>query len=80
MNKKIFCFFLKCKNEKQDFQIFPKKLGKIIYENISKKAWKKWLKKQTILINEKKLSMINNNDRKFLEKELINYLFKKNSF
>ena len=34
-----------------------------------------WMKKQTMLINEKKLNMMNVDDRKLLEEEMIKFLF-----
>ncbi|XOD69970.1 MAG: oxidative damage protection protein [Sodalis sp. (in: enterobacteria)] len=76
MSRKIYCVFLKCKSEKQHFQMYPGKLGKRIYENISQEAWKQWQIKQTMLINEKKLTMMNVADRKILEQEMITFLFK----
>ncbi|UDG79308.1 putative Fe(2+)-trafficking protein [Candidatus Ecksteinia adelgidicola] len=75
MNCIIFCTFLQCNAEKQDFQIYPGNIGKRIFNEISKVAWNQWIKKQTILINKKKLTMENVNDRKFLEKEMIKFLF-----
>lgn len=72
----IYCTFLQCKAEGFDIQFFPGKLGKYIFENISKQAWVQWQNKQTMLINEKKLSMINTADRTILEQEMINFLFK----
>ncbi|CUX96184.1 putative Fe(2+)-trafficking protein [Candidatus Gullanella endobia] len=75
MKRNIFCTFLKCEAEGQDFQFYPGELGKHIYENISKEAWSKWQAKQTIIINEKKLSMMNATDCKLLEKEMINFFF-----
>ena len=77
MNRIIFCTFLKTKSEGQDFQSYPCKLGEKIYNKISKKAWKKWLEKQTILINEKNLNMLNFTDRKKIEKYMKEFLFKK---
>ncbi|WP_367680681.1 oxidative damage protection protein [Candidatus Fukatsuia anoeciicola] len=74
MSKVIYCTFLKKEAEKQDFQIYPGEIGKRIYNEISKEAWAQWINKQTILINEKKLSMINFADRQFLEKEMCNFL------
>ncbi|SAH25725.1 Fe(2+)-trafficking protein [Enterobacter cloacae] len=46
-----------------------------IYNEISKEAWGQWQKKQTMLINEKKLSMMNPEHRKLLEQEMVNFLF-----
>lgn len=76
MKNKIFCVFLKKKSQKQKKQIYPGKLGELIYQNISQIAWGKWLKKQTILINEKKLNTNKKTDLKILEKEMYKYLFK----
>ncbi|MGK2896918.1 MAG: oxidative damage protection protein [Candidatus Makana argininalis] len=78
MIKKIFCKFLNILSEKQDYQLYPGSLGKKIFDNISKKAWNIWKKKQTILINENKLSTKNIYHLKFIEKKMINFLFYKN--
>ncbi|MGL9774558.1 MAG: oxidative damage protection protein [Sodalis sp. (in: enterobacteria)] len=75
MSRTIYCTFLKREAEGQDFQFYPGELGKRIYDNISKEAWAQWQTKQTMLINEKKLSMMNVADRKVLEQEMINFLF-----
>lgn len=76
MSQMIYCTFLKREAEKQDFQLYPGKLGKHIYETISKEAWTQWQSKQIMLINEKKLNMMNVDDRKILEQEMVNFLFK----
>lgn len=54
---------------------YPGALGKRIYENISKQAWNAWLKHQTMLINEYRLSVIDPNARTFLEQEMEKFLF-----
>ncbi|MGP1956551.1 MAG: oxidative damage protection protein [Arsenophonus sp. NC-PE1-MAG3] len=75
MSRTIFCTFLKCEAEGLDFQFYPGKIGKQIFNQISKEAWEQWMMKQTMLINEKKLSTMNSEDRKLLEKEMIKFLF-----
>lgn len=75
MSRTIYCTFLKREAEGQDFQFYPGELGKRIFNNISKEAWAQWQTKQTMLINEKKLSMMNVADRKVLEQEMVNFLF-----
>lgn len=77
MNRIVHCLFLNKKSEGLDFQCYPGSLGKMIYKNISKIAWEQWKKKQTILINEKKLNMLNKSDQIFLERKMIDFLFKK---
>ncbi|WP_457913820.1 oxidative damage protection protein [Candidatus Gillettellia adelgis] len=76
MSRTIFCVFLQRVAKGQNFQFYPGNLGKRIFNEISQEAWNKWIKKQTMLINEKKLSMIRFDDRKFLEQEMIKFLFK----
>lgn len=53
MSRTIFCTFLQCEAQGQDFQLYPGELGKRIYKEISKEAWAQWMSKQTMLINEK---------------------------
>ncbi|XBC39204.1 MAG: oxidative damage protection protein [Buchnera aphidicola (Nurudea shiraii)] len=77
MEKKIFCRFLKKYTLSLDNPPYPGKIGQKIYENISKLAWKQWIIQQTKIINEKKLNMLNHQDRKNLEKYMINFLFLK---
>jgi Fe-S cluster biosynthesis and repair protein YggX len=54
---------------------YPGELGQRIYENVSRQAWQQWLKHQTMLINEYRLSVIDPKARKFLETEMQKYLF-----
>ncbi|STG50030.1 Fe(2+)-trafficking protein [Escherichia coli] len=72
MSRTIFCTFLQREAEGQDFQLYPGELGKRIYNEISKEAWAQWQHKQTMLINEKKLNMMNAEHRKLLEQEMVN--------
>ncbi|MDZ7790490.1 MAG: oxidative damage protection protein [Xanthomonadales bacterium] len=53
----------------------PGPLGQKIYEEISKEAWQKWLQHQTMLINEKRLSPIDPEHRKYLEEQAEAFLF-----
>ncbi len=50
-------------------------LGKRIFENVSKEAWAGWLKHQTMLINEYRLTPIEPKARKFLEGEMEKFFF-----
>jgi Fe-S cluster biosynthesis and repair protein YggX len=54
---------------------YPGELGKRIYENVSKLAWQRWLKHQTMIINEYRLSPIEPKARAFLEKEMEKFFF-----
>jgi Fe-S cluster biosynthesis and repair protein YggX len=50
-------------------------LGRRIYEHVSKEAWAQWLKHQTMLINEYRLTPIEPKARKFLEAEMEKFFF-----
>ncbi|TBU99310.1 oxidative damage protection protein [Stutzerimonas kirkiae] len=53
---------------------YPGAKGEDIYNNVSKKAWEDWQKHQTMLINERRLNMMNTDDRKFLQEEMDKFL------
>ncbi|HBR96859.1 MAG TPA: oxidative damage protection protein [Gammaproteobacteria bacterium] len=54
---------------------YPGELGKRIYLNISKQAWGEWVRHQTMLINEYRLTPIEPKAREFLEEEMEKFLF-----
>jgi Fe-S cluster biosynthesis and repair protein YggX len=53
----------------------PGELGRRIYESVSREAWQQWLRHQTILINENRLSMVDPRHRAFLEEQMRKFLF-----
>ena len=53
---------------------FPGPRGQAIYENVSKQAWQAWLAHQTLLINERRLNMMDRTTRSFLEQEMEKFL------
>ena len=53
---------------------YPGAKGQDIYDNVSKKAWDEWQAHQTMLINERRLNMMNAEDRKFLQQEMDKFL------
>ncbi|MCW8109816.1 oxidative damage protection protein [Alteromonas ponticola] len=75
MSRTVFCQHLNKEAEGLDFQLYPGELGKRIFDNISKPAWAEWQKKQTMLINENKLNMMDPQARKFLEEKMEAFLF-----
>jgi len=75
MSRTIYCQHLQKDADGLDFQLYPGDIGKRIFDNISKEAWAIWQKKQTMLINEKKMNMMNADDRKFLEQAMVAFLF-----
>lgn len=58
-----------------DFAPLPGELGKRIFDNVSKEAWQEWLRLQTMLINENRLSPVNPEHRKYLEEQVEKHFF-----
>ncbi|KKL00112.1 oxidative damage protection protein [Rheinheimera mesophila] len=75
MSRQVFCVYLQKEAAGLDFQLYPGELGKKIFDNISKEAWALWQAKQIMLINEKKLNMMNLEHRKLLEEQMQQFLF-----
>ena len=75
MARMVNCVKLGREAEGLDRPTYPGELGKRIFENISKDAWQQWLRHQTMLINEYRLSPIDPKARKFLEEEMDKYFF-----
>jgi Fe-S cluster biosynthesis and repair protein YggX len=69
MARTIFCTFLQREAEGLDRVPYPGELGQRIYASISKEAWQQWLRHQTMLMNEYRLTPIDPKARKFLEME-----------
>jgi Fe-S cluster biosynthesis and repair protein YggX len=54
---------------------YPGELGQRIFNHISAEAWKSWLRQQTMLINEYRLSVVDPRARAMLEGEMKKFLF-----
>jgi Fe-S cluster biosynthesis and repair protein YggX len=75
MARRILCAKLGTEAEGLDAPPFPGPKGQRIFERVSKQAWQDWLKLQTMLINEHRLTPFEANARKFLEQEREKFLF-----
>ena len=75
MARTIFCTFLQREAEGLDRVPYPGDLGQRIYASISKEAWQQWLRHQTMLMNEYRLTPIDPKARKFLVEEMEKFLF-----
>ena len=75
MSRKVNCVLLGEESEGLDRPPYPGALGIRIYENVSKLAWQRWLKHQTMLINEYRLTPMEPKARKFLEAEMEKFFF-----
>ncbi len=75
MPRTVFCQHLKREAPGLERMPYPGELGKRIYEQISAEAWAAWVRHQTMLINEYRLSPIEPKARKFLVEEMQKFLF-----
>jgi len=75
MAKTVNCVKLGREAEGLDFPPLPGELGKRVFENVSKEAWQGWIKFQTMLINENRLSLADPRARKYLADQLEAYFF-----
>jgi len=75
MSRTIFCTHLQRDAEGLERVPYPGELGQRIYANISKEAWQLWLRHQTMLMNEYRLTPIDPKARQFLVAEMEKFLF-----
>ena len=75
MTRTVNCVVLKREAEALDYQPYPGELGARIFAEVSKEGWQRWVKHQTMLINEYRLSPIEPKARKFLVVEMEKFFF-----
>jgi len=71
----VHCVVLKREAPGLERVPYPGELGRRIYEQVSQEAWAQWLKQQTMLINEYRLTPIEPKARRFLEGEMEKFFF-----
>lgn len=74
MTRMVFCRKYKQELEGVDVPPYPGAKGQDIYNNISKKAWQEWMAHQTMLINEKRLNMMDLGTRVYLTDQMAKFL------
>lgn len=75
MSRKIHCIKLQQQAEGLDSPPWAGELGQRLYDNVSKQAWQEWLRQQTILINEYKLSPLNPEHKRYLAEQMEAWFF-----
>ena len=75
MPRMVQCAKLNKEAEGLDRQPYPNDLGKRIFENISKEAWKAWVGHSTMLVNEYRVDVSSKSGTEFLLKQCEAYLF-----
>ena len=69
MSRKVFCQKYQAELDGLECPPFPGPKGEWVFEHVSRQAWQEWLKHQTLLINEKRLSLIDPATRVFLDEQ-----------
>ena len=75
MTRMVHCVKLGRESEGLERQPYPGELGKRVFENVSRQAWQDWLRHQTMLINENRLSPMDPKARKYLEEQMEKFFF-----
>ena len=71
----VKCIKLGREAEGLDFPPYPSELGKRLFENVSKEAWKQWLEHQKMLVNENQLNLADKKARDYLAQQTDKYFF-----
>jgi Fe-S cluster biosynthesis and repair protein YggX len=75
MSRTVQCVILKREAPGLDRLPYPGPLGQRIFDAVSREAWAGWVKHQTMLINEYRLTPVDPKARKFLETEMEKFFF-----
>ena len=74
MSRKVTCIKLGKEADGLHVPPMPGAKGQWVYENVSQEAWQMWQQHQTRLINEKHLSLIDPDARKYLNEQMDKFL------
>ncbi len=74
MNRIVFCRRYRRELEGLPAPPLPGPKGRDIFENVSRQAWTEWQAAQTMLINEKNLSLIDPQARRYLSEQMEKFL------
>lgn len=75
MSRKVHCVKLGIEADGLEKPPFPGEQGQRIFDNVSAQAWQEWLKLQTMLINEHRLTPFEAKAKQFLAGEREKFLF-----
>lgn len=74
MTRTVFCRKYQRELEGLDAPPLPGQLGDELFESVSRQAWLEWQAHQTMLINEKHLSLIEPEAREYLRQQMQKFL------
>ena len=70
----VFCRKYQKEMEGLDAPPYPGPKGQDIFANVSRQAWQEWMSHQTMLINEKRLNMMDMTARTYLNEQMQKFL------
>lgn len=70
MERSVFCRKYQRQLPGLDAPPLPGDVGADLFENVSAKAWREWRHLQTMLINERHLSMADRSAREYLSEQM----------
>lgn len=71
----VRCVKLGREAEGLDFPPYPGELGRRIFEQVSREAWKQWLEQQKMLVNENRLNLADRKAREYLARQMERHFF-----
>ena len=74
MTRMVMCRKYKQELPGLDRPPYPGPKGQDVFNEVSRKAWDEWQKHQTMLINERRLNMMDPEDRRFIQQEMDKFL------
>lgn len=74
MPRMVFCRKYQQELEGLDFPPYPGAKGVDLFNNVSKKAWQEWMSHQTMLINEKRLNVMDTGTKVYLNEQMLKFL------
>lgn len=75
MTRQVQCIKLGREAEGMDFPPFPGAFGQRLFDGVSKEAWAGWVRMQTMIVNENRLSLADAKHRKYLVEQCEKYFF-----
>lgn len=75
MARTVHCVKLGRDAEGLDYPTYPGELGRRIFDNVSKEAWKQWLEHQKMLVNENRLNLADKKARDYLAQQMEKHFF-----
>ncbi|MDX5299260.1 MAG: oxidative damage protection protein [Gammaproteobacteria bacterium] len=74
MARRVFCRKYQQDMDGLDMPPMPGAKGQELFDTLSRQAWQDWLKHQTLLINEKRLNLMDPAARRYLLEQLDRFI------